>query len=364
MTTFWQGKKVLITGHTGFKGSWLSLWLQSLGANVIGYALKPATMPNHFKLADVQENMTSVIGDINDLANLSKTVTAYKPEIIFHMAAQSLVRSSFHDPVDTYNTNVLGTVKVLEAARHSNTVKTIVNVTTDKCYENQEWHYSYRETDRLGGFDPYSNSKACAELVTDAYRKSFFQQQGIGCATVRAGNVIGGGDWANERLVPDAMRACLENTPLIIRYPNAVRPWQHVLEPLWGYMLLAERLNESPVAFSEGWNFGPDENDAKPVSWIADFIGQHWTTGLKWQHDKSQHLHEANLLRLDCAKAKARLHWQPRWDLATGLQKTISWYKAFQARQNIRTVTLGQIEEFMQHKYNVPLREESACVSQ
>jgi CDP-glucose 4,6-dehydratase len=305
--------------------------------------------------------MTSVIGDINNLDLLQQTIATLQPEIIFHLAAQSLVRPSYHDPVATYATNVMGTVKMLEAARQSDAVKTIINVTTDKCYENQEWHYGYREIDRLGGHDPYSNSKACAELVTDAYRNSFLKAQGIGCATVRAGNVIGGGDWASERLVPDAIRACRDKQPLVIRYPAALRPWQHVLEPLGGYLLLAQRLQESPLDFAEAWNFGPDENDVKPVSWLADHIIKQWQSKINWQHDKSQHSHEANLLLLDCSKVRTKLSWRPRWNLERGLTETVNWYQAFFARQNMQEITVSQIQRFMSEVISEPT-EDSTCV--
>lgn len=348
MNTFWQGKKVLITGHSGFKGSWLSLWLQTLGANVMGFSLPPPTTPNLFTLADVALGMHSEFGDIRDFAKLQAFLKTQQPEIVIHMAAQPLVRYSYHQPIETYATNVMGTVHLLEAARQAHSVKTIINVTTDKCYENKEWQWGYRENDRLGGHDPYSNSKACAELVTAAYRNSFFHpRQHIGLASARAGNVIGGGDWAKDRLIPDIIQACLQNKNVTIRHPLALRPWQHVLEPLSGYLLLAERLHQAPADYAESWNFGPDDNDVKPVSWLADYILNFWNIGNRWVKESAIELHEATYLKLDCSKAKAELSWQPRWNLETGLQQTMHWYQAYQAKENLHDVTLKQIKNFM-----------------
>jgi len=346
-TFFWQDKRVFVTGHTGFKGSWLSLWLQTLGADVAGYALEPPTTPNLFTLANVAAGMKSEIGDIRDFAKLHTALNTYQPEIVIHMAAQPLVRYSYREPVETYAVNVIGTVHLLEAARQVSSVKTIVNVTTDKCYENKEWSWGYRENDRLGGHDPYSNSKACAELVTSAYRNSFFPKYNIGLASARAGNVIGGGDWAADRLIPDIIQACMQNKDVIVRNPNAIRPWQHVLEPLSGYLLLAEKLYESPSQYAQSWNFGPEDNDVKPVSWIADYILNDWGMGNRWIKENAEQLHEATYLKLDCSKAKAELSWKPRWDLAAGLQQTVRWYQAYQAKENLRDVTLGQIQNFM-----------------
>lgn len=345
---FWYNRKVLVTGHTGFKGSWLCLWLQSLGAKVIGLSLEPSSEPSLFSSANVAHGMISIIGDIRDYATVYQVLTQQEPEIIIHLAAQSLVRTSYKAPVDTYATNVMGSLHILEAARQVGSVRTIVNITTDKCYENKEWYWGYRENDRLGGFDPYSNSKACAELVSAAYRDSFFNNEGIGLATARAGNVIGGGDWSTDRLIPDIIRACIERKPVSIRNPSAVRPWQHVLEPLYGYLLLAEKLHSAPAQFSEAWNFGPDDNDSRPVGWITDYIVKHWQGAEQWQKDNGHNPHEAHLLHLDCAKAKNKLGWQPRWNLKKGLDETIHWYKAFFNKQNMRKKTTEQIEHFLE----------------
>lgn len=349
MMTFWHRKKVFLTGHTGFKGSWLSLWLQSLGANVTGYALPPPTTPNLFTLANVADGMQSVIGDVRDYDALKNTMQAHKPEIVIHMAAQPLVRYSYKEPVETFATNVMGTVHVLEAARHIDSVKTIINVTTDKCYENDESNRGYHENDRLGGHDPYSSSKACSELVTSSYRDAYFQQ-GPALASARAGNVIGGGDWAADRLIPDIINSCLQSRPVLIRHPHALRPWQHVLEPLSGYLLLAQRLHESPTEYAESWNFGPLPDDIQPVSWIADRITQLWGHSASWKLDGGNHPHEATYLRLDCTKAASKLGWQPRWNITKGLEETVHWYRAYHQNQPVRDITLAQIQQFMNQK--------------
>lgn len=349
MMTFWHRKKVFLTGHTGFKGSWLSLWLQSLGANVTGYALPPPTTPNLFTLANVADGMQSVIGDVRDYDALKNTMQAHKPEIVIHMAAQPLVRYSYKEPVETFATNVMGTVHVLEAARHIDSVKTIINVTTDKCYENDESNRGYHENDRLGGHDPYSSSKACSELVTSSYRDAYFQQ-GPALASARAGNVIGGGDWAADRLIPDIINSCLQSRPVLIRHPHALRPWQHVLEPLSGYLLLAQRLHESPAEYAESWNFGPLPDDIQPVSWIADRITQLWGHSASWKLDGGKHPHEATYLRLDCTKAASKLGWQPRWNITKGLEETVHWYRAYHQNQPVRDITLAQIQQFMNQK--------------
>ena len=350
MLKFWKNKTVLVTGHSGFKGAWLSLVLQQAKAHVIGYALSAPTNPNLFELANIAEGMTSIHGDIRDFDQLSTTIKKHQPEIIIHMAAQPLVRYSYKEPIETYSTNVLGTVHLLEAARQAGCVKTILNITTDKCYENQEWHWAYRETDTLGGHDPYSNSKACSELVTNAYRDSYFKNSGIGIASARAGNVIGGGDWALDRLIPDIIRSCIAGTPITLRYPNALRPWQHVLEPISAYLLLAEKLYADPLRYSSAWNFGPDENDIQPVQWIAENIMQAWHQQSTWNLQLENALHEAKHLKLDCAKAKAQLSWHPQWNLEKGLYETINWYKAFSQGKNMREKTLEQISEFFQKK--------------
>lgn len=343
---FWKDKKVLITGHTGFKGSWLSLWLQMLGAKVVGFSLEPPTQPNLFSLANVECDMTSVIGDIRDLKSLASLFQVHQPEIVFHLAAQPLVRLSYENPVETYSTNVMGLVHLLECIRSTSSVRAVVNVTTDKCYENKDWLWGYRETDRLGGHDPYSNSKACAELVTAAFHASYFNNK-TKIATARAGNVIGGGDWAKNRLVPDVINACITGSPVTLRYPEAIRPWQHVLEPLHGYLLLAERLYFDQESYSGGWNFGPNENDVRSVGWVVEFILKTWGASYQWKQDQGEQPHEARLLKLDCSKAKSLLHWCPIWNLETGLKKTVDWYLAYVANKNLRDVTMGQIDDYM-----------------
>jgi CDP-glucose 4,6-dehydratase len=350
-SAFWHGKRVLLTGHTGFKGSWLSLWLQSMGAKVIGYALTPPTNPSLFEVANVSSGMTSIIGDIRDLAHLQKVFAEHQPEIVIHMAAQPLVRYSYLEPVETYSTNVMGTVNLLEAIRQTKCVKAVVNVTTDKCYENREWAWGYRENEAMGGFDPYSSSKGCAELVTAAYRNSYFHpekyhEHGVAIATGRAGNVIGGGDWAEDRLIPDTMRAIVSGQPVNIRNPQSIRPWQHVLEPLSGYLLLAQRLYKEGSAFAEAWNFGPNDDDAKPVDWILDKLTQTWGEGAGWQLDNGEHPHEAHYLKLDCSKAKSRLQWQPKWSLATAIEEICVWHKAHAAGADMQAMCLHQIKQY------------------
>ncbi len=354
---FWRGKRVLLTGHTGFKGSWLSLWLQSLEANVIGYALAPPTSPSLFEVAGVGAGMTSIIGDIRDLENLRKVFARHEPEIVIHMAAQPLVRLSYSEPVETYSTNVMGTVNLLEAVRHTQSVRAVVNVTSDKCYENKEWVWGYREHEPMGGYDPYSNSKGCAELVTSAYRNSYFHpekynEHHVAMASARAGNVIGGGDWAADRLIPDIMRAIVKGEPVHIRNPHAIRPWQHVLEPLSGYLLLAEKLYQEGAAYAEGWNFGPGDEDARPVQWIVERLSNTWGEGASWKLDTGNHPHEAHYLKLDCSKAKARLHWQPRWPLAHTLNAIVEWHRAHRDGQDMRKTTLRQIDA-----YNASIQE-------
>lgn len=349
---FWRGKRVFVTGHTGFKGAWLSLWLSKLGANVAGYALAPATTPSAFELFGVGAGMKSVIADVRDLARLQAAVTDFKPEIVFHMAAQALVRDSYEIPVETYATNVMGTVHVLEAIRKVGGVRAAVVITTDKCYENREWHWGYREDDPLGGFDPYSNSKSCAELVTASYRNSFFhpgayKEHGTAIATARAGNVIGGGDWAKDRLIPDLMNSFLGTRPVLIRRPHSIRPWQHVLDPLRGYLLLAERLWDDGTKYSEAWNFGPGDEDSKPVAWIADRLATLWGEGAQWSVEAAEKgPHEATYLKLDPSKARARLGWQSSWDLNSSLQNIVDWYLALRRGDDMRAITLGQIASY------------------
>ncbi|WP_429326474.1 CDP-glucose 4,6-dehydratase [Paraburkholderia sp. GAS348] len=348
---FWRGRKVFLTGHTGFKGSWLSLWLQNVGADVTGYALTPPNGPNLFEVGKVAEGMTSIIGDIRDLPRLVAAVNAAGPDVVIHMAAQPLVRYSYANPVETYSTNVMGTVHVLEAVRATPSVCAVVVVTSDKCYQNNEWVWGYRESERMGGHDPYSNSKGCAELVTAAYRDSFFSparysDHGVAVASARAGNVIGGGDWAEDRLIPDLVRAIRNKQPVRIRNPHAIRPWQHVLEPLSGYLLLAEKLIDDGAHYGEGWNFGPADEDAKPVQWIAERMTQLWGDGASWVMDDRVHPHEASYLKLDCSKAKARLGWRARWNLHESLEKICGWHKAYE-QADMRRVSSEQINQYM-----------------
>lgn len=348
---FWQGKKVFITGHTGFKGSWLSLWLYSLGAEVSGFALAPPTNPSLYNLGRINELVKSTIGDIRDKEALEKALFTAKPEIIIHMAAQPLVRDSYINPVETYATNVMGTVNLLEAVRHCNSVRAVVNVTTDKCYENKEWVWGYRENEAMGGYDPYSNSKACSELVTSSYRNSFFnineyEKHKVAIASARAGNVIGGGDWAKDRLIPDSIKALISCEPIFIRNPNSIRPWQHVLEPLSGYLLLAQNLYSNGPKFAEGWNFAPNEDDAKPVEWIVKKICSLWDDKATYQIDRGEHPHEAHYLKLDASKAKMVLEWKPRWSLSEALVKIVEWTKNSQESDDIRQITLNQIYEY------------------
>lgn len=344
---FWRGKRVLLTGHTGFKGSWLSLWLQSLGAEVAGFALDPPTDPNLFGVASVGHGMSSFIGDIRQPENIVGAMNNFQPEIVIHMAAQPLVRHSYVDPVATYATNVMGTVHLLEAVRGCKSVRCMVNVTTDKCYENREWDWGYRESEPMGGFDPYSSSKGCSELVTAAYRRSFFQDSGVALASARAGNVIGGGDWAADRLIPDILKAFEHSQAVLIRNPGATRPWQHVLEPLSGYLVLAEHLWRDAGTFAEGWNFGPEDSDARPVQWIVDRIAGLWGNGASWRVDDANHPHEAGQLKLDISKARNRLGWRPRWDLEAALSRIVSWHRGWMNGQDMRQVCLGQIKEYM-----------------
>jgi len=350
---FWRGKRVLLTGHTGFKGSWLSLWLQSMDAQVVGYALAPPTEPSLFEVAGVGAGMTSVIGDIRDLEHLRAVFAEHKPEIVIHMAAQPLVRYSYAEPVETYSTNVMGTVNLLEAVRGTPGVKAVVNVTTDKCYENREWAWGYRENEAMGGYDPYSSSKGCAELVTAAYRNSFFNsatfnvKHSTAIASARAGNVIGGGDWAEDRLIPDIMRAITQGRSVTIRNPHAIRPWQHVLEPLSGYLKLAQKLYEEGAAYAEGWNFGPNDEDAKPVQWIVEQLTQSWGEGASWLLDGGEHPHEAHYLKLDCSKAKSRLDWHPRWHLDEALKRIVDWQKQYLYGRDMRAVTIEQIDLYL-----------------
>jgi CDP-glucose 4,6-dehydratase len=349
---FWQGKKVFLTGHTGFKGSWLSLWLQQLGADVTGFALAPGE-PSLFEVAQVGTHMRSVIGDIRDGAALKAALQQAQPDIVIHMAAQALVRYSYANPVETYATNVMGLVNLFEAVRATPGIRAVLNVTSDKCYENKEWVWGYRENEAFGGYDPYSNSKACAELVTSAYRNSYFNpatyaEHGVALASGRAGNVIGGGDWAEDRLIPDMMRAIARGEPVQIRSPHAIRPWQHVLEPLSGYLTLAEHLVEHGAAFAEGFNFGPHDIDARPVEWIIERLCRSWGDGASWTLDASPQPHEAHYLKLDCSKARSRLQWQPRWHLGETIDHIVAWHRAHRDGADMRALTLAQIGTYQQ----------------
>jgi len=346
--SFWKNKTVFLTGHTGFKGGWTAHWLYELGAAVHGYSREPPTQPNFFSETQLHRRLAqSTIGDIRDLPALTDALKTTKPDIIIHMAAQPLVRESYNTPVETFAANVMGTINLLEAARQVGTAKAIINITTDKCYENNELLWSYRENDRLGGHDPYSASKACAEIVASAYRKSFLADANIHLASVRAGNVIGGGDWATDRLVPDFLRALDAGKMLTIRSPNAIRPWQHVLEPLSGYLLLAEKLYTEGSVFAEAWNFGPNDDDAKPVSWIVDQLCA-CTLGAKWQTENVQQPHETSLLKLDSSKAKAKLGWVPRWTLGASLNKTMEWHQAWREEAEMAVVTSAQIQAYIE----------------
>jgi CDP-glucose 4,6-dehydratase len=346
--SFWKNKSVFLTGHTGFKGGWIALWLYDMGAKVHGYALHPPTETNFFTEALVEKHLeSSTIGDIRDALKIQTVMQELQPDIVIHMAAQPLVRHSYKNPVETYATNVMGSVNLFEAVRNTSSVKAVVNITTDKCYENKEWIWSYRENEPMGGHDPYSSSKACAELITSAYRNSFFKNTSTHLATVRAGNVIGGGDWAEDRLIPDFFRALDKNQTLTIRSPNAVRPWQHVLEPLAGYIKLAEKLYVVGSDYADAWNFGPNDVDNKTVQWIVEYLcAQKSDSG--WQIDEQPQPHEANILKLDITKSKTLLGWHPQWDIATALEKIIEWHSAWKNCENMAEISLHQIHEYEQ----------------
>jgi CDP-glucose 4,6-dehydratase len=354
--SFWSRKKVFVTGHTGFKGTWLSLWLQQLGAEVTGFSLQPPTQPNLFKVVQVEHGMNSIIGDIRDSEMLTNIIKKTEPDIVIHLAAQPLVRQSYVDPVLTYSTNIMGTIHLFEAVRQTPSVRVVINVTTDKCYENKEWMWGYRENEPMGGFDPYSSSKGCSELVTAAYRNSFFNilrddKHQVAIATARAGNVIGGGDWANDRLIPDVLRAIETGQSIKIRNPNATRPWQHVLDPLNGYLLLAEKLYIEGLAFAEAFNFGPTEEDSKPVQWIVEQLIENLDEKARWYVDDGMHPHEANYLKLDCSKARVMLGWNPKWNLTHAIQAIIAWHRVYRANpssETMRSLCLQQIKEFSQ----------------
>ena len=347
----WKGKRVFLTGHTGFKGGWLALWLASRGAIVRGYALDPNTDPNFFTACNIGSLVEDIRGDIRDSKTLEPALRDFAPEVVFHMAAQPLVRYSYDDPVGTYETNVIGTARVLDAVRRTPSVRAVVSVTTDKCYENKEWLWGYRETDPLGGYDPYSSSKACAEIVSAAYRQSYFPVAKIaehrcGIATARAGNVIGGGDWSTDRLIPDLVRGFLAGQPVKIRRPDATRPWQHVLEPLHGYLLLAEKLLTLDPHYATAYNFGPADDDARNVGWIVDRMTTFWGNGASWQQDGDPGLHEAGYLKLDASRARTELNWRPRLRLDNALHWLVDWYKAADSGQDMRAFTLAQIAAY------------------
>ncbi|MDD2741899.1 MAG: CDP-glucose 4,6-dehydratase [Rhodocyclaceae bacterium] len=349
---FWQEKRVFLTGHTGFKGGWLALWLKKLGADVTGFALPPPTIPSLFQVAKIEPELHSIMGDIRDANALASALRAAQPDIIFHLAAQPLVRYAYQHPVETYSTNIVGLVNLLEAVRQTKNVRAIVNITSDKCYENREWIWGYRENEALGGYDPYSSSKACAEIITAAYRNSYFNPQshakhGIALATARAGNVIGGGDWAQDRLIPDILKALETGKSALIRNPQAIRPWQHVLEPLSAYLLLAEKLYTEGPGYAEAWNFGPTESDAESVQTIIEKLTTLWGNNAKWHSEpNAAQPHEANTLKLDCSKAKARLNWHPRWTLSTALEQVVKWHQAYLAGADMQAITLQQINAF------------------
>jgi CDP-glucose 4,6-dehydratase len=349
--SFWKDRRVFITGHTGFKGSWLCLWLEALGASVTGYALDPPTQPNLFEQAEVAHALDSISADVRDFSRLMAVVAECRPEVVIHMAAQSVVHRGYQDPIDTYSSNVMGTVHLLEAIRRLGQPCVVVNVTSDKCYANREWVWGYREDEPMGGRDPYSSSKGCAELVTTAYRESFFppgsiDRHRVAIASARAGNAIGGGDWTGNQLIPDLMRAFLAGEPCQIRNPSATRPWQFVLEPLRGYLMLAERLTADPSRFASGWNFGPADADAKPVSWIADELARSWGDHASWNHDAATHPREAHSLKLDASKAGACLDWHPVLPLKLALDWIVEWYGAFRAGADLRRLTQTQIARY------------------
>jgi CDP-glucose 4,6-dehydratase len=351
MVNPWQGRRVFLTGHTGFKGGWLALWLASRGALIRGYALAPATEPNLFTASSVASVVEDVRGDIRDYPKLEASMREFSPEVVFHLAAQPLVRRSYADPLGTYATNVMGTAHVLEAVRKTPSVGAVVCITTDKCYQNQEWVWPYRESDPLGGYDPYSSSKACAEIVSAAYRNSFFSvnqahEHHVAVATARAGNVIGGGDWSEDRLIPDLIRGFQAKHPVLIRRPEAIRPWQHVLEPLHGYILLAEKLLSNPTKFASSFNFGPCEEDAWPVKRIAAKLASMWGDGASWICDAAPSVHEANYLKLDASKAHAELGWQPKLRIESALEWTMAWYCAWQQGADMLRETRAQITAY------------------
>ncbi|MDH4617596.1 CDP-glucose 4,6-dehydratase [Brevibacillus sp. AY1] len=351
---FWRNKHVLITGHTGFKGAWLCIWLEALGARVSGFALAPPTSPSLFQLSGVEQRISSQTGDIRRMEELEQAIFRAQPEIVIHMAAQPLVSYGYENPLETYETNVMGTVHLLEAVRRASLqgmpIRAVLMVTTDKCYENREWVWGYREQEPLGGRDPYSNSKACTEFVTTCYRESFFSAGSgsrVAVASARAGNVIGGGDWARDRLIPDCLDSLMNHRPIILRNPDAVRPWQHVLEPLGGYLMLIEKMWENAARFSQSYNFGPNEEDARTVAWMVQKLCEKWGTEASFEIEQQATWHEAKYLKLDCSKAKAELGWHPKWTSEEALDRIIEWTRCYQQAGNIRDLCLQQITQYM-----------------
>lgn len=347
-SNFWKGKRVLVTGHTGFKGGWLCLSLSQMGAEVYGFSLEPEGQHNLFEAIAVENYVESIIGNINDYDAVLSAVKKSNPDVIFHLAAQPLVRKSYLEPLNTFETNVMGTAKLLEASRQCDVTRAVVCITTDKCYENKEWEWGYRETDRLGGFDPYSNSKACAELLVSSYRNSFLETEGkCSVASARAGNVVGGGDWSKDRLLPDLLDSFARGVKASIRNPMATRPWQHVLEPISGYILLAEKLLEKGGEYSEAWNFGPDEESNKSVHWVADHVASVWGEPAVWVSESHDELHEATFLKLDCSKAKFRLDWFPVWGVDEALERVVKWHKSYSAGGDMLQYSISEIEEYV-----------------
>ena len=343
----YKGKKVFITGHTGFKGSWLSLFLKELGAEVMGYSLEPNTEPSLYNICNIKEEVKSIIGDIRDLDHLSEVIDEFKPDIIFHLAAQPLVRLSYKEPKSTYETNVIGTLNLYEAARKCSTIKSIVTITTDKCYENKEWPYGYRENDPMGGYDPYSSSKGCVELLTSCYRNSYFTDLGIKIATARAGNVIGGGDFAADRIVPDCVKAAVKRERIIVRNPYSTRPYQHVLEPLFAYLMIAAKQYED-IKYAGYYNVGPDDQDCFQTGALVDLFVKHWGENMTWVNRYDGGPHEANFLKLDCSKLKNVFGWKPHWNLDKAIEKTVEWSKCWIQNNEVKVCMDKQIQEFLE----------------
>lgn len=345
MKDFYNKKKVFVTGHTGFKGSWLCEILLSYGAEVVGYSLEPNTSPNLYTILNLDSKMKSIIGDIRDLDYLKRTFDEEKPEIVFHLAAQPIVIDSYENPVYTYETNVMGTVNLLECVRNSDCVKSVVNITTDKVYQNKEWEWGYRENDRLCGYDPYSNSKSCSELVTHSYINSFFQKTDKSISTARAGNVIGGGDFANHRIVPDCARLAHEGKAIAVRNPNSIRPYQHVLEPLYCYLMIAKEQYNN-LSNASNYNIGPNESDCITTGQLTTMFCESWI-GSTWESQSTDGPHEANFLKLDCSKIKSKFNWSPKWDVKTAIEKSVEWYQAYYDGEDMDKVTLNQINEYL-----------------